>query len=208
MSDQPYPSLIFVDALGPASARHSLETRTVRSHAVSSAVARQRRRALEKGENFRAFSPHTTQRPRECGHADQAKMIVEAAKPSGYLGKASVDPFETLSIDARRLTTLFYEKKSSRVGEPVFNVNDAIHYQTMHSVFNAGLTDGALTPALGLTMSFAAAGQMFDHECIKFNSIALQEIRKKLSDPIAATIPATIGSILLLLGIEVCVTQP
>ena len=196
MSDQPYTSLVFIDIPGPAAPKDRQRTRIARSHAFHVASARQRRRAQEKGDNFRD-SVHTAK-----------ATTIEATVPSGYLGMASVDPFETLPINARRLTTLFHSKRSICAGEPVFSANDAIHYQSLYSAFNTGLTDGALTSAVGLTMCYTANGRIFDHECIKLSSIALQQIRKKLSDPGAAATPATIGSILLLLGIEVCVDQP
>ena len=207
MSDQPYASLLFVETPGPEAPKDRQRTRIVRSHVAGVALARQRRKAQEKGENFRSFTACEGLHPHRTVHTADATTI-EAESPSGYLSRASIDPFETLPCNARRLTTLFHLKRSISAGEPVFNANDAIHYQSLPSVFKTGLTDGALTSALALTMCYAANGRVFDHECTELSSNALQQIRTKLSDHDAAASPAAIGSILLLLGIEVRVNQP
>ena len=189
------------DISEPAASKDRQRTRIARSHAVGVALARQRQRAQQHGENFREFTGVS----KAQNEKDKLK-VSKATAPFGYLGDASIDPFDTLPINARRLTTLFHSRCSICAGEPVYNVNDAIHYQSLHSVFQTGLTDGALTAALGLTMSYAAKRD-FDHECITFSSVAMQQIRKKLSSTESAATPSTIGSVVLLLGIEVCLCR-
>ena len=124
--------------------------------------------------------------------------------PRGYVGPASLDPFATLSIDSRRLTLLMHLRSSVRTGEPVFNVNGAIHYQGLQSVFDEELTYGPLTAVLDLTMSFAASQWCFKNECSHFNTIAVGQLREGLSNSDAVCMPAIIGTILLLLSTEVC----
>lgn len=190
--------LLFIDVQGPNAPHKHKTTHQARSHAISVALARKRLKAEQMGENFRGPSGHTNM------HSSQAKLSTRVIVPSGYLGTASVDPFETLSIQARRLTTLMYLNQSIRAGEPVVNINDATRYQSLHSVFEAGLTDGALTAALGLTMSYAANGGSMNKECFEFSSIACQHLRRNLLHPDKTPTPATFGAILLLLGVEVC----
>lgn len=195
MLHQSCERLVFVDTQNPTMPKDRRTTRQIRSHAISMALAHRRRKAEQRGDNFRA---HTTTL------SSPACLATKAVVPSGYLSIASVDPFETLPIDARRLTALMHLKSSIRAGEPVFNINDAIRFQSLLSVFETGLTDGALTAALGLTMSYAANGRSMNSECVEFGLIAYQHLRQELLDPNVVPTPATFGAILLLLGIEVC----
>lgn len=188
---------IFVDTFDPITPRKRRAARQIRSHAISTALAHRRRQSELRGEHFRGPSAHTPV------DSSQAYLAAKSGVPSGYLGLASVDPFESLSIDARRLTTLMHLKSSLRAGEPVVNINDAIHFQTLHKVFEMGLTDGALTAALGLTMAYAASAGGMDDECSKFNLIACRNLRRVLQDESGAPRPATFGAVLLLLGVEV-----
>lgn len=128
--------------------------------------------------------------------------------PSRYIGPASVDPFETLPVNARRLTTLFHTRKCKHAGEPVFNPNEAVHYQSLRLVFEAGLSDGPLTAALALTMSYAANGGHFNRECVEYSSAAMEHIRGALLQPGMEPTPALIGAVLLMLGIEACINNP
>lgn len=191
-------SLLFIHSNGPKVSRDRSTSRQIRSHAVSAALALNRRKAKQRGQNFRTLLIDANQR---LAHA---VGIGEIAAPPRYLNTASLDPFETLSINADRLTRLMHMRSSLRAGEPVFNADEALGFQNLHVVFGTGLTDGALTAALGLVLSLAASGGNVNQECVEFSSIALQNTRKKLSDPDAAATPTTIGTILLLLGVEVC----
>ena len=125
---------------------------------------------------------------------------VTAPGPSRPVGPASLDPFETLSVNARRLTALLHQRSSLRAGEPVFSANEATQFQNLQTTFESSLCDGALTAALYLTLTFAATGWQMNNECVESSATAMQQIRRKLSDPVAAVSPATFGSILLLLG--------
>lgn len=198
-SSDSYSRLTFIDIPHPEAIRDRSKVRTARAHAVTVAWARSRRRAQKNGSNFRlkTFDVEKTDLNDDRG---QDSSMLAAPTPPGPVGLSSIDPFETLPVNARRLTILFHLKSSLRAGEPVFNVNDAIHYQSLQAIFESNLSDGALTAALSLTLSYAANGWRMNDECIEFSSIAMQQIRQKLSDPIAAVSSATIGTVLLLLG--------
>ena len=203
MPSDPYTRLTFIDIPNPEAIRDRSKVRTARAHAVTVACARSRLKAQEDGRNFR-LKTFGVDNPNLNTSRGRDPSMLAAPSPPGAIGLPSIDPFETLSVNARRLTTLFHLKSSLRAGEPVFNVNDAIHYQSLQAIFESGFSDGALTAALSLTLSYAANGWRMNDECIKFSSIAMQHVRQKLSDPVTAVSSATIGTVLLLLGNAVC----
>lgn len=94
--------------------------------------------------------------------------------------------------------------------EPVFSVRDPVVFQTFHSVFRTGLEDAALLNAVMLTFAFAAVGgASLDQESLGYQSKAISSLRGKISsvrDVSALEVMPTIGAILLLAGVEVCVT--
>lgn len=196
---EPYTSLTFIDLPNPEAVRDPKKVRTARVHAVTVALARKRSKAQKDGSNFREERFHATKSGSSAKHWHGVSMHTAPA-PSAPLGLSSLDPFETLPVNARRLTTLFHLKSSVRAGEPVFSLSDAIHFQSLPSIFESGLSDGALTAAIGLSMSYAASGWKMNDECLEFSSIAMHQIRQKLSDPTTAASAATIGTVLLLLG--------
>jgi hypothetical protein len=56
-----------------------------------------------------------------------------------------------------------------------------------------------------LTFAFAVTAGSIDRECLGYQSEALSSIRKRMSSPAGATSESTLGAILLLAGIEVCI---
>ena len=200
-SSDPHTRLTFINIPNPEAIRDRSKVRIARAHAISVTWARSRQKARADGSNFR-LKTYDVDKPK------RHPSIVAAPTLPGSVGLSSIDPFETLPVSARRLTILFHLKSSLRAGEPVFNVNDAIHFQSLQAIFESGLSDGALTAALSLTLSYAANGWRLNDECIKFSSIAMQQIRQKLSDPATAVSSATIGTVLLLLGNAVCPQPP
>ena len=202
-ASKPYTHLTFIDIPNPEAIRDRGKIRTARTHAVTVALARKRLKAQEDGSNFQVETFHA-ERSTSNTNCRRKSSALAALTPLGPVGLSSVDPFETLPVNARRLTELFHLKSSLRAGEPVFNINDAIHFQSLRSMFESGLGDGALTAALCLTLSCAATGWKINDECIEFSSIAMQQIREKLADPFTAVSSATIGAVLLLLGNAVC----
>ncbi|MCJ1377622.1 hypothetical protein MMC17_000717 [Xylographa soralifera] len=195
----PNTRLKFIIIPNPEAIRDRSNVRTARAHAVTVARARSRLKAQEDGSNFRLKTFDVDRSNLNDGRGQDPSMLAPPTPPRS-LGPSSIDPFETLPVNARRLTTLFHLKSSLRAGEPVFNVNNAIHYQSLQAIFESGLSDGALTAALSLTLAYAARGWRMNDECIEFTLIAMEQVRQKLSDPVTAVSSATIGTVLLLLG--------
>lgn len=190
--------LTFIEASIPNAAPDRRISRTVRSHAIGTALARKRFEEQKRGSNFRLQKiPAHDCNPNIKQLNSNVPVTPELPRPFGV---SSIDPFETLSVDAQRLTDLFHLRTSLRAGEPVFNINDAIHYQSLQSIFETGLSDGALAAAISLTLAYAASNWRTTNECVKFSSIAMHQLRQKLTDPLKSSPSATIGTILLLLG--------
>jgi hypothetical protein len=206
-SSNPNTRLTFIIIPNPEAIRDRRKVRTARSHAVTVARARSRLKAQEDGSNFRLKTFDVDRSNLNDGHGKDPSILAPPTPPRP-IGPSSIDPFETLPVNARRLTTLFHLKSSLRAGEPVFNVNNAIHYQSLQAIFESGLSDGALTAALSLTLAYAASGWRMNDECIEFGLIAMEQVRQKLSDPLTAVSSATIGTVLLLLGNAVCPCPP
>ena len=202
-----YTNITFIEIPHPEALRDRNKIRAARTHAVTVALARKRFEAQKNGTHFRLeqFNPD---KHKSNTHSIRDLKRLVALAPAGPIGLSSVDPFETLPVNARRLTELFHKRSSLRAGEPVFNMKDSIHCQSLHSIFESGFGDGALTAALSLTLSYAASNWQMTDESIEFNLVAMQQLRQKLSDPVMALSSATIGTVLLLLGNAVCMDRP
>lgn len=96
--------------------------------------------------------------------------------------------------------------KAQQTGEPDLTVSDELVLQHFRLVLRKGLDDDALLSAVMLTFSFAATAGSIDRECLGYQSEALHSIRQRMSIPDAATSEPTLGAILLLAGIEVCLS--
>jgi hypothetical protein len=94
------------------------------------------------------------------------------------------------------------------VTEPVFSVSDELVFQNFSSVLRKGLDDHALLSAVMLTCAFAATAGRIDRECLGYQSEALSSIRQRMSCLDRAISESTLGAILLLAGVEVCITIP
>lgn len=55
-----------------------------------------------------------------------------------------------------------------------------------------------------LTFSFATAAGHFNEECLEYQRVALSSVRERIGSPSKATMESTLGTILLLAGVEVC----
>lgn len=77
-------------------------------------------------------------------------------------------------------------------------------YQGLHTVFRSSIEDPALLNAILLTLTFAAYGDAGSAKFLAYKGEALRWINRRLEDPKLAVTAATIGAILLLVGIEVC----
>jgi hypothetical protein len=77
-----------------------------------------------------------------------------------------------------------------------------ITFGNFQSVFRTGFEDEALLHALMLVLTFAAGNGSIDNDCLASKSRALQIVGERMSRMESATTEATIGAILLLVGVE------
>ena len=85
--------------------------------------------------------------------------------------------------------------------EPVFSVSDELVLQNFRTVLKEGRGDHALLSAVMLTFAFAGS---IDVECLRYQSEALKSVRQRIGEPESATSGGTLGAILLLACVEVC----
>ena len=70
-------------------------------------------------------------------------------------------------------------------------------------MFRSGLADPALLNAILLTLTFAVNSNSVDAKVLAYKGETLRWVNKRLQDPENAITSATIGAILLLVGVEV-----
>src|ERR1700759_3577735 len=75
--------------------------------------------------------------------------------------------------------------------------------QEFRSVFRTGLHDPALLNAVLLTASFAVADGAFESDSLHYQTEAIKALQQQIRDSDAARTISTLGTILLLAGIEV-----
>jgi hypothetical protein len=202
-SNQPESlQLAFITISDQQSIKDPARQQLARTQAIKHSLQRKRRQLQLTANNFVDETPSTIRR-RKKRHSTDEEGIVELPRRSASLQSSLVDPFDTLTINASRLTQLLRHSSARQAGEPVFSVNDAIDYQGLKSVFHSGLEDQALSAALCLTLAFAANGGVMDRECSAYRLMCIQHVNEKLSDPAEATSTTTVGTILLLVGVEV-----
>lgn len=101
--------------------------------------------------------------------------------------------------------TLHDVDKTRQAAEPVFSIADELVLQNLRLILQAGLDDSALLNATMLTFAFAVTGAI-DQECLEYQSQALSSVRVRMISLERATSESTLGAILLLAGIEVCIS--
>lgn len=202
-SNQPESlQLAFITISDQQSIKDPARQQLARTQAIKHSLQRKRRQLQLTAKNFVDETPGTIRRRKKRDKADN-EDVVELPRRSASLQTSLVDPFDTLTINASRLTQLLRHSSARQAGEPVFSVNDAIDYQGLKSVFHSGLEDPALSAALCLTLAFAANGGVMDRECSAYRLMCIQHVNEKLSDPAEAASTTTVGTILLLVGVEV-----
>ena len=122
------------------------------------------------------------------------------------LGASSIDPFESIPVNAARLTKLLYLPSSALAGEPVFNLGQVTSHMSLGDVFGAGFCDAALASAFSLTLTLAANQWHFDQESLELENAAVQHLNHRLAHADLSAESTTIGVVILLLGIEVSAT--
>jgi hypothetical protein len=208
----------FISIQAPNDSKDQTTRRLARSHAVKQALEKKRKLQQASRDNFRVTTPKD--RPRKSVTKTRARPT-----PSLFsLSASTLDPFQTLAVDSSRLQTLLGDcefpeslktvldmlttnvlDKARQAPEPVFSVAEELAFQNFRSVFRTGLVDPALLNAVMLSFAFAVTGGSIDRECLGYQSQAISYIREKMSYLDEATSESTIGAILLLAGVEVCI---
>jgi hypothetical protein len=173
-----------------------------RTHAIRFAIERKRRvrRDLQN-----RFIPHQVPSSAERGTSQvQAPAPVSPRIPrrSWTLALDTIDPFESLAVQGRRLTFLLTHHASRQAGEPVFSLNTQHDWQSFGDVCANAFCDPALVHAVCLTLAFAANGGRLDGECLFYRLRSIQRINSHLSNPSEAVSQSVITAILLLAGVD------
>lgn len=117
------------------------------------------------------------------------------------IAPTSPDPFSCIAVDGDRLAVLLRSSSARQAGHPIFSVNDAIEFQGLRRVFEVGFEDAPLTSAVYLVLMFTADGMT--EECYRCRLHVIQTVKERLPIVREAATCATIGAILLLIGVEV-----
>jgi hypothetical protein len=196
-------SFQFISIQNPNDAKDRTARRLARSHAVARGLEKKRQLEQKSGDNFRPSSLRDDAgRPTSRRKGSQA-LIAKSASLS--VGASATGPFQMLAAESPRLQALLSHRMilASAENYPVFSVSDELVLRNFRSVLRTGLDDHALLSAVMLTFAFAAAPGSIDRECLRYQGEALSSIREKMSSPDRAS-ESTLGAILLLAGIEVC----
>ena len=169
---------------------------------IHHALGQRRKVDRQKGNHFKEETPDTISRRLAKFKAKISSNAVALSKQSGMIGGASMDPFETLSVSAARLTELLSFRTSLSAGAPVFNIGQ-VCYQALHDIFGMVLNDGAVAAALGLTLVLAANQWQSNLESDQYESITIQHLSQELACPQVVHKSSTFGIVMLLLGNEV-----
>ncbi|KAF4969183.1 hypothetical protein FSARC_3559 [Fusarium sarcochroum] len=190
----------FISVQVPDEANDLATRRLARSHAVKQALQNKRKIQQASMQNFRVKTPNDEDKPkrtiRKSNHAG-----VPVSSPVS-LSASILDPFQTLAVDSSRLQILLNDYQARHAPEPVFSFVEELDFQNFRSVFRAGLVDPALLNALMFSLAFAAGGGIVNQECLVYRGRTIQYIRERMASLDKAISESTIGSILLLVGVE------
>ncbi|RYC62085.1 hypothetical protein CHU98_g4137 [Xylaria longipes] len=181
-------------------AKDDATRRLARSHAVKQALRHKRKTQQDLRDNFRV----TTSQDKPVRFVKRRTRVRTIATPLLSPSIGMLDPFHTLAFDTSRLQTLLSDCKARQAPEPVFSVQEDLAFQSFSSVFRTSLVDPALLSAVMFSLAFAVAGGSINRECLGYQGQAIGYVRERMGSPGEATSESTIGSILLLAGVEAC----
>ncbi|KAL4796660.1 hypothetical protein BDV19DRAFT_79417 [Aspergillus venezuelensis] len=184
--------------------------RQARSHAVKKALEKKRKRQQLSGNNFTIT---TLSHLYTDDYTSGSEASLSLQMPCRILG-STLDPFQVLAVDSSRLQVLLGDHRARQAPEPVFSLADALAFQSFHSVFRSGFDDPALANAVMLALAFAVNGNGkatksncalgLDRECLRYQGQAITYIRERMDSVDSAASEATIGAILLVVGVVAC----
>lgn len=197
--------------------------RQARSHAVTMGLENKRKRQQKAGQNFR-ISSLTNNAGRHESKGRRCQTVVASTCPPPADVHSPFQMFDaksptlqallshckilTSALDHPTWLTCDGSDKAQRAAEPTFSVLDELVLQNLRSVFRSGLDDRALLSAVMLTFAFTFTASGISRECLSYQGEALSSIRHSVSSPNTANSESTLWAILLLAGVEVCITFP
>ncbi|KAE9370938.1 putative N-ethylmaleimide reductase [Stipitochalara longipes BDJ] len=191
----------FISVQNPDDAKDRAMRRLARSHAVARGLENKRKLQQKSGHNFRVLSlKDAPARPASKNKRKPTLVTLPRSLSVGVPG-----PFQMLAAESPRLRALHSDYKAQQA---VFSVSDELVLQNFRSVLRGGLDDHALLSAVMLTFAFAVTPGGIDRECLGYQSEALSSIRQRMNSPDKATSESTLGTILLLAGIEARLGMP
>ena len=194
--------LAFITFSGQSALKDPVQQQIARTQAIKNSLQRKRHQLQSANENFIDETQSVVKRGKRRITPEEANEV-ELPRQSASLASSIVDPFACIAVDASRLSFLLQHTSAHQAGDPVFSVNSPIEFQGLRSIFNAGLEDPGLAAAVCLALAFAANGGIMDQECTAYRLKAIQHVNETLSDPAQAASTTTIGTVLLLVGVEV-----
>ncbi|KAF2098962.1 hypothetical protein NA57DRAFT_66183 [Rhizodiscina lignyota] len=195
----------FIACQTPSAVKDRSNHRLARSHGARHSFMEKRRKLEQLQENFRLVTEQQIQQQSSKSRRTPAALPTPARStpsPTTTIQPSVLDPFDSLAVDCSKLQVLLEHPSARQATEPVFSISDRLSFQSFRSVFRTGLDDPAATNALMLSLLFAANEGKVDTEFLACKNQAIQHINNKIACPLENSIEATIGSILLLIGVE------
>ncbi|KAI9708117.1 MAG: hypothetical protein M1820_004321 [Bogoriella megaspora] len=174
--------------------------RTARSYVMKRFHQQKQLRAKQQQANFRYVSAEQIQRKRKA-----KKLTENSCSPGNVMDKISLglmDPFDCLAADTSEMPALMDNPVARRVGEPIINFNVKMGYQSLRTVFRSSIVEPGLLNAILLALTFAIEKDVTSAKFLNYQGEALHWINEQLRDHNRALTPATIGAILLLVGVD------
>ncbi|KAK0383253.1 hypothetical protein NLU13_9166 [Sarocladium strictum] len=183
----------------PADASDADAKRRARSHAVKIALQQKRKLQRDTQTNFRIVSSKTSlvNAGKDEGSEVPTEQRLRRGPSSGLF-----DPFQVLAVDSRMFQKLLHDRRARQASEPVFSIAPDSSFHSFPAVFRGGLDDPALGNAVMLMLAFSVAEGCINSECLRYQTLALGELRERMSSVERATTLGTLGTILFLAGVE------
>ncbi|KAG8533619.1 uncharacterized protein KY384_001359 [Bacidia gigantensis] len=186
--------LNFVHIHSVKNAKGAKCTRAARSKVIKEALMRKRKKRTQENNHFVNVTS------RHMGTNVSSSDVSSSAPPTPRSGKSLIDLTPNLAAEDRDLLQLMHLPKQA--AEPIFNIDSKIGFQDMHTVFRTSLKDPALLNALLYTLQYAKRGNPMAPEVLSHRGQAMQLVNQRIESNEDVMTAATIGAILLLVGVE------
>ncbi|KAJ5082698.1 N-ethylmaleimide reductase, partial [Penicillium argentinense] len=163
-----------------------------RSHAVGHGLRNKRKLQQNSSQNFRIFHLGTDD--------GQGPLEIPVLSSSDSLGPS--DPFRMLALESPKLQALLSRQSSRQPMEPVFSVFDELVLPNFRQIIRNEIDDHALLNAIMLTFSLRTTSGRINSEFLAYQNEVLRSIRQRMDSPESTISESTLGTIVLLAGVE------